>query len=439
MQDMEKRSNVLITLQVRWPLVWLGVVAVAAVLIPHRIWTTLLLGVGGLFVAAYIWARAMSQALTAARKLRFGWMAVGDRLQEQFIIRNASQLPALWVEVEDDSHVPGYSAHVVQAVAPTAEVKWRESAICSQRGRFTLGPWRIITGDPFGIFRVVHHYPISEEIVIHPPIHTQLPVPLPTGRRSGRRRARERAWQATVNAAAVRSYHPGDPERWIHWPTSARRNELFVRQFDLDAAGDIWLLLDLEMAVQLGTGVNSTEEHAVLLAASLAAEALGQQRGVGLAAYGSQPQLHIPAQGQGQQWRLLEALALVSADGTLPLKNALGDLRRTAKRGAAVVVLTAATETAEAWLPSLFQLAQKDIQPSVVLFDRPSFGGTGNTAALQTTLRQMGVETHCVRQGEVGQRATAEERQGFWEFKVTALGRAVVVKRPDGVPPQGGR
>ena len=58
-----------------------------------------------------------------------------------------------------------------------------------------------------------------------------------------------------------------------------------VRQFDLDVSGDVWLLLDLQDSVQLGTGADGTEEHAVLLAASLAARAIQQNRAVGLATY----------------------------------------------------------------------------------------------------------------------------------------------------------
>ena len=54
------------------------------------------------------------------------------------------------------------------------------------------------------------------------------------------------------NAATVRDYHIDDPYRWIHWPTSARRDALYVRQFERDAAGDIWLLLDAQAATQLG-------------------------------------------------------------------------------------------------------------------------------------------------------------------------------------------
>ena len=77
----------------------------------------------------------------------------------------------------------------------------------------------------------------------------------------------------------MRDYQPGDPLRMIHWPTSARMGKLFVRTFDGAPAGDWWILLDLEESTLAGSGFNSTEEHAVILAALLADRLGGLRRG----------------------------------------------------------------------------------------------------------------------------------------------------------------
>jgi len=413
----------------RLPLLWLALIFLAALLLPGRIWTTLLIGLGGLFIIAYVWANQLARGLRGHRHLRFGWVAVGDRLSEQFTLVNRSGFPAFWVEIVDESNVPGYRAAVVRSAGAQGTERWRQDAICQQRGHFRLGPWSLHSADPFGLFELTISYPVSDEIIIHPPIHTQLPIPLPSGQSSGRTRARERSWQATINAASVRDYRPNDPYRWIHWRTSARKNQLHVRQFDLDAAGDVWLLLDLEEAVQLGTGAEGTEEHAVLLAASLAARARLENRPIGLAAYGQAPQLIPPGQGEGQQWRLLRALALVHADGDIPLTRALRDLSRTARRGSAAVIITP-TGRAE-WLSALLELTQAGIQSNVILLERVSFGGEGNSQALQDAVRQAGANCHLIRQGDVGRPPEQQEQRGYWEFKTLATGKVVVVKQPE--------
>jgi uncharacterized protein (DUF58 family) len=443
-------------LQRRLPLLLLAVVALAALLLPSRVWTTLLVGLAGLIIVAYFWAWEMARGLRGSRRLRFGWVAVGDRLSEEFVITNSTSLPALWVEVVDESNVPGYRVAVVRSVSAAASDQWRNSAICTRRGQYRLGPWVLRTADPFGLFEVTIPYPESEKVVIHPPIYSRAPVPLPAGHSSGQARARSASHQATINAAGVRAYEPADPQHWIHWRTTARRDELFVRQFDLDAAGDIWLLLDLQQAAQLGQRegaaapgqVNDhqagdgqkagdgqslnfdagTEEFGVLLAATLAARALRQNRAVGLAAYGRQPQLVAPNLGQGQQWKLLEALALANADGQHDLARALKDLGQLARRGSAAIIITPSGQLD--WLPELLRLAQRSIAPHVVLLDRVSFGGEGNSRAMRDVLHRLGFQVTVVKRGDLGQPLEQLERHGYWEFKVTGTGKVVAVRSP---------
>jgi uncharacterized protein (DUF58 family) len=401
---------------------------------------TLLIGLGGLNLVAYFWVRQLAKGLHGSRRLRFGWVSVGDRLSEEFMISNAGSLPALWVEIVDDSNVPGYQAAVVRSVGAAATERWRGSAVCTRRGQYRLGPWALRTADPFGLFEVTIPCPGSEQIVIHPPIYSRAPVALPAGQSSDQARARSASQPATINAAGVRAYQPADPQRWIHWPTTARRDELFVRQFDLDAAGDIWLLLDMQQAVQLGqdeventagqiAGLETgTEEFAVLLAATLSARALQQNRAIGLAAYGRQPQLIVPQLGQGQQWRLLQALAVVSADGENDLSRVLRDLSQLAKPGSAAIIITPSDHLA--WLPDLLQLGQRSIRSHIVLLDRVSFGGDGKSAAMRDALRDLGFVATVVKQGELGEPLEEFERRGHWEFKVTGTGKAVAVRSP---------
>ena len=422
----EKRR---LRLRSRLPLLWLAAAFVAALLLPDRIWTTFLVGLGGLFLIAYLWANQLLHGLHGQRRLRFGWVAVGDRLGESFVLRNAAYVPAFWVQIVDHSTVPGYRPAVVRSVGATGVERWRQDAVCRRRGQYRLGPWELRSADPFGIFSLTISYAQIEELIIHPPIHSELPIPLPAGQSSGRSRARERSWQATVNAAAVRNYVPGDPLRWIHWPTSARQDKLYVRQFDLDAAGDVWLLMDLQAGVQVGDGPDGTEEHAVLLAAALIGRARHENRALGLAAYGQEPQIITPGQGAGQEWRLLRTLALVSADGDTDLRLALHDLSRIARRGSAAVIITP-TIRAD-WLPSLISLAQSGVQAHVTLLERASFGAAQSNLGLQNAIRQLGFDCHVMHHGDVGLPPDTDERHGYWQFRTLATGKVVVVQRPD--------
>ena len=423
-----------ISWRIRLPALWLIALLALALLLPDRVWTTLLIGLVGLLAVAFVWARSLARGLSAVRRLRFGWVSVGDRLEEEFTLTNRSGVPALWVEIHDESNVPGYQAGAARAVGADDHVRWRQSSVCSRRGQYRLGPWTLHSGDPFGIFRISRRYETAQEIIIHPPAHGALPIPLPPGRSEGRARTRERVHTAMINAATVRSYAPHDPFRWIHWPTSARRDELFVRQFERDAAGDIWLAIDCQAETQLGEGDAGTEEHAVLLAAALTARALAEVRGVGLVAYGRTPHVIVPGLGEGQQWRMLRALALMRADGEIGPARALRELGDTARRGSAAIFITASAD--DHWLPELARLARRGIEGQVILLDRRSFGDEGNSEALSRAIQALGFPCAVVRQGEAGQPVVEGQRHGYWEFKVTGTGRAIVVRRPDEAEPE---
>src|SRR3989304_6100422 len=152
--------------------------------------------------------------------------------------------------------------------------------------------------------------------------------------------ARRRTPYVPPNAAAIRDYHPGDSFNRIHWPSTARLNRLMVKTFEMDPTSDIFLLLDLDAAVQAGKGDDSTEEYGVRIAASLAAHFLEANRMLGLLTFGSEKVALEPARGAQHYFRILEALTLAKADGGVPLAKVLQGEERRFGRHTTIIVLT---------------------------------------------------------------------------------------------------
>src|SRR6202142_3286833 len=90
------------------PLATLAILA-AQIIGPSPVWKGMLVVLGGLWLISYLWARSLQKNLHLERAMRFGWVQVGDKLEEQFILFNESLFPATWVEVTDHSTLPGYS------------------------------------------------------------------------------------------------------------------------------------------------------------------------------------------------------------------------------------------------------------------------------------------------------------------------------------------
>lgn len=404
-----------------------GLLLVLQLVVPYRGWQILLVGLGGAWLLSYLWARSLARRLRLTREMRFGWAQVGDQMVERFRLFNDGWAPALWVELVDHSTLPDYHAGRGVSVDSRHSIRWHSEAACTRRGLFTLGPTSLLTGDPFGLYTVTLHYPASLPLMVLPPI-----VPLPTievspGGRAGEGRPRANAPERTISAASVREYAPGDSLRWIHWRTTARHDSLFVRLFDGAPAGDWWILLDMEKYVQVGKGPDATEEHAVILAASLADRGLRSRQAVGLAAHGEQLVWLPPRGGKAQRWKILRALALVSL-GRRPLGELLARMRSTLGRRTSLIIITPTMDTA--WIEALVHLLRLGAIPTVLLLDPVSFGGTGNLNLTQTLLTDLGVAHYVIARDLLDRPEARPGQQWRWGRPVSRTGRAVPVRRP---------
>ncbi len=415
---------------------WLLPVLVLAAIItdliaPYRGWRVLYVGLGGALLVGYLWARSLARGLDLMREMRFGWAQVGDRLVERFTLRNEGWAPGVWIEVNDQSTLPDYHASRGTGLPGRDSIRWHTEAICNRRGLFVLGPTHLHTGDPFGLFSVSLSYPAALPLLVLPPI-----VPLPNiqiapGGRSGDGRPRPNALDRTVSASTVREYVSGDSRRWIHWRTTARRDELYVRLFDGTPSGDWWILLDMDERVQAGVGEHATDEHGIVLAASLADQGIRLRHSVGLAAYGKELVWLPPEQGEGRRWEILRSLALISR-GSRPLEEVMERLRPSMGPHTSIIIITPSMSTA--WVESLVPLLRSGAVPTVLLMDPASFGGAGNTLLVEAALLNLGIAHYRITKDVLDRPEMRPGQQGRWGWRVLGTGRAVPSYRVADVP-----
>lgn len=432
-------AGVSVELTQRWLPGLLAVLLLMQIIVPSRVWIGLLVVAGGALLIGYFWARALARRLILTREQHYGWAHVGDMLEERFALHNHSSLPVPWIEIDDHSDLPGYSARSVRSVDGQQVLHWRTEGVCRQRGLFTLGPWQAHTGDPLGLFHVTFRHPERQSILVYPPI-VHLPyLRLPRGAATGTGRTSQRALEVTTNAAGVRDYSPGDAINRVHWRSTARQNTLMVKTFDLEPSGDLWIVLDLDAAVQAGQGEESTEEYGVILAASLSSRILEANRAVGLVAYGTttpenggppqpRPTFVLPQKGKAQQWRILQALATVRAGGQWPLARVLAEMDHNLGRGMTLAVITPSCDAT--WVAGLLSPMRRGIAPAVLLLDPNTFGGEGNVDALQGLLANLGVVAERITRDMPFRPVIEHKRSGPPELRVLpGTGRVIVVDR----------
>lgn len=156
-------------------------------------------------------------------------------------------------------------------VGPRAAHALRYQARLMQRGKYEFGPLKLATRFPLGLVDRSLTLDSRDEILVHPLV----------GRLTSLWRREELAADQLVEQARsragtfddefhrMREYRSGDNPRAIHWRTSARRNELIVREYHQHRDRDLAVMLDLWLPPAAQRGDWERVELAVSFAATV--------------------------------------------------------------------------------------------------------------------------------------------------------------------------
>jgi uncharacterized protein (DUF58 family) len=388
-----------------------------------------LFSVAGVLLLCWWWVKQLSQHLFAERKLRYAAKQVGDEMDETIRLWNESWLPALWIRLDDASDFPHYSIRSIRWVGALGKSEWHHRQICLQRGVFTLGPWSVISSDPFGIFLVQREYSKGQQMIVTPPLaqlHADL---LPHGRQQGDLRPLNQPMMAnSILSTHARPYQPGDPLSRIHWRTTARHGSPYVKVFDPEAASRIWLIPDLDPAVQWGTGLDSSEETLILLMSALARDLLSQQRAVGLFATTHPGCIVLPQRGPAHLMTLLSALAPLHTTQTVPFADSLS--LAAGLISARDLVITASPSYHQGWIRALAELTRSRFTSEGWAYHVERSDGKEPPAGMLTYASGMGVHLRVVHSADIQTKLGGFGSIRRWEFITTGTGKVVVKNAP---------
>ncbi len=322
-----------------------GVLAVLYILTGFRGWLIFTIGTSGAWLTALVWIYSLERNLRIERKIHLAWSTVGESVPEEVKLTNHGWLPALWVEITDESSSIETPLRIVSDVAHRTSRNRHLNHLFKRRGLYTLGPTRLRCSDPFGIYTLTMNDQHASTILVTPPVLSLSRLKIPTGGVSGDERHRGGYIERNISDVGLRNYVPGDSLKHIHWRASAHFENLIVRQLETATTRDWWIVVDLENSAQAGSGENSTMELCIVLAASLAMRGLKELRKVGLAMAGSQFVWLEPGSDPAKGWRIMRSLAVAQA-GHQPLS----DLLRQGRFGQATTMILITPSIDPAWV-----------------------------------------------------------------------------------------
>ncbi len=192
----------------------------------------------------------MTRKLYLSRQLPKRLMVGEPTSIELTIINKKKVFPSALITVEDQIIGPReqLTGKIVFAQIPAHSSRKGQYQIrFMQRGRYRLGPARVTSSFPLGIVERGQLVDLHDEILIHPRIGLLA--------QWWNRRVREGSEASRFSKGnagphhdefhRIREYRPGDELRSIHWKTSARKNELMVREYRQMRDQRLLLILDL--------------------------------------------------------------------------------------------------------------------------------------------------------------------------------------------------
>lgn len=291
-------------------------------------------------LVAYVVARRGLVDLQAGSWLERGQATAGEILTLTYTLRNTAWLPKPWLEVTSPSTLPVAIPGRVVSLAPRTARTWAARVALTERGQFRIDPMVVRTGDPLGLFESVASVGAGSGVLVYPKVEALPAWRIPSSPLEGSESRATRGPHATPLVTSVRPYTPGDAFNRIHWRSSARHQELQVKEFDIEQTADVAIVLDLEGAHHVGSGPRATIETAVRAAASIADHALTLGRNAALEAHGLR-RVSIPAdRGPRQRHKIMSLLAVAQADGRVPLAELLVARAGRIRRGTVTVVIT---------------------------------------------------------------------------------------------------
>lgn len=206
-----------------------------------------------------------------------------------------------------------------------------------RRGKYRWSKLTAIGSDALGLVAAPREYAGTEVAL------TVLPSPLPisfdlnaaagwgfTETEHGRGRG------LGIQPRGVREYVSGDALRYVHWPSTAKRGELLVKEFETGSQASVAFFPQMTVGSDLGVGAQTSLEHMCSNLAYLTGWLMRQGVEVEMPPLEKEAAAPVPSEREHQ---MLMALAEVQADSEQSLGFTLQEHLRSLPGGAHVCLL----------------------------------------------------------------------------------------------------
>jgi uncharacterized protein (DUF58 family) len=332
-----------------------------------------------LVVACMAFVRASRFKLEAVRDVKPPRVHAGSSSRVELAVRNTSgrRSPVLSARDPFDGG-RRWARFLIAPLAPGETARAAYRLPTEERGVFDLGPLEVQLSDPFGLAATSFSAAAPTKLTVYPRVDVIPPLPPAQGNDPYAGADQASSLGSTgEDFYALREYETGDDLRRVHWPSTAKHDELMIRQEEMPWQGRATIVLDVRRDVH----TPETLEIAVSAAASIMTACWRRNSVVRLLSTDGFDSGN--ALGHAHREAVLEHLAGIRLDRHTHLTPSLSALRKEGNGGALAVVTTAGAPSAD--LDAAARLRSRFGSVTLVLLERSLLDATSYARRGPTT------------------------------------------------------
>jgi len=280
----------------------------------------------------------------------------GDEVVVEVGVTTARRIRNL--EIVDTVHGLGVARFAAATTTAGQPLLARYEVLCRARGVYQVGPAEISVSDAFSLAERRNHTGTQDRLTVYPRIERFSGFPAVRGLDPSVQSTRPTfAPHGGEDFFTLREYQTGDDLRHVHWPSTAKRDELMIKQLEVPWQARALVLLDTR-AERYPT--DEAFEQAVRGAASAATH---------LFQGGFSPELwaaeRAPGLRSGSRFQqAMDMLATIAPTPHLDLRSTVSRLRRQGVGGGALIIVTGIPDDG---VLAAYRVLAKDFTRTVVM------------------------------------------------------------------------
>jgi len=189
--------------------------------------------IAGAVLVGWLSIRRGVPEVNVTRRLHPALVGEGATVSVELIATTDTPRVSRYIAIEDEIRQLGQARFRIGTLVPGAVFSGVYEIACHTRGVYELGPAMLSRSDPFAFTKVGEPAGTVDTLIVYPKVEDLNGLPTLRGVDPSLQASRaETVRRGGEDFFSLREYQTGDDLRRVHWPTTARRDEMMIRQFE---------------------------------------------------------------------------------------------------------------------------------------------------------------------------------------------------------------